>query len=78
MVMRVRSQRKANKRCVCVCGWVGGAQHLTHCVVDSVCSCMAASVESGQFPIDCLCVPCTHTYVYVRTYVRTYTQWEIV
>ena len=52
--------------CLCVCEG-GGAQHLIHCVVDSMCPCMAASVESGQFPIDCLCVPLTHTYTYVRT-----------
>ena len=63
-------QPKKSKQevCLCVCeGGGGGAQHLTHCVVNSVCPCMAASVESGQFPIDCLCVPCTHTYTYVRT-----------
>ena len=65
MGMRVRSQRKANKRCVCV--WVGGGAQHSYRVVNCACPCMAASVESRQFPIDCLCVPCTHTCTYVHT-----------
>ena len=53
MGMRLRSQREPSKRCVCVCGGGGRAQHLTQYLVNCACTFMAASVETGQSPIAC-------------------------